>query len=131
MKLVYAALIALLMAGCATSGRDFSQQDADSIKSGVTTRAEVIEMLGRPTGVISGNSNALTGESRMGGESVSGITYNYSNLQVDALSLIPIVGLFAGSSDGTNKMLQVYFDKKDVVTETLYTTQDIGTNSAF
>lgn len=131
MKLVYVALIALLMTGCATSGRDFSQQTADSIKSGVTTRAEVIEMLGQPSGVISGSTNALTGESRLGDDSVSGITYGYSSLKLDAVSMIPIIGLFAGGSDSTNKMLQVYFDKNDVVTETLYTTQDIGTNSAF
>jgi outer membrane protein assembly factor BamE (lipoprotein component of BamABCDE complex) len=44
-----AAALALMLTGCATKlGRDFNEEYAQQIKSGETTKAEVLGKLGRP-----------------------------------------------------------------------------------
>lgn len=96
---------ALLLAGCATyqAGQDFDENAVDKIVTGVTTEAEIIEWFGQPLGRISNDRYK------------KGYTYTYTKNSPNAASYIPVVGLFAGSSEGEQKSLYIYFDENDVV----------------
>lgn len=50
LKLSTVALL-LLLAGCATSGREITQSQMDQIVEGQTTRSDLIAMLGQPNSV--------------------------------------------------------------------------------
>ncbi|WP_372997442.1 outer membrane protein assembly factor BamE [Marinobacter sp.] len=116
MRVLFAAVMALVMTGCASVGTQVGNESVAQIKEGETTRSEVIQMLGQPNGTIQGSA--------LSGESVTGITYSYSKTQVDAANFIPVVGLFVGGTSSENTMLQVYFDKDGVVTEKHYVTNN-------
>lgn len=61
-----ALIVVLLLAGCATVGRDFPTHPVDQITVGETTRAEIQEMFGEPwrTGVEDGKRTWTYGKYR-------------------------------------------------------------------
>ncbi|GBO88719.1 outer membrane protein assembly factor BamE domain-containing protein [Marinobacter salsuginis] len=122
MRVLLAALMALVMTGCATVGTDVSNEQVRSLEIGETTRAEVIARLGEPNGVMSGN--------QLGGDAVSGISYTYSKATSRATNFIPFVGLFAGGVDTQTKVLMVWFDKADVVTDYHYQEQNLDSSQS-
>ena len=100
--------IAVLLAGCASSGnmtlRDANQQQVDAhLTRGKTTKADVTTYLGAPDEVSFGDS---------GGEQW---TYQYAHATTKAITLVPVVGLFAGGQNLDKKQLVVLFDDKGVV----------------
>lgn len=48
LKLSTVVLLALLLAGCATSGREITQSHVNQVVEGQTTRADLVAMLGQP-----------------------------------------------------------------------------------
>lgn len=88
----------VILAGCAaTVGKDFNESAIDKIVDGETTKSEVVEWFGEPTGRMTAS------------ESDHGYTYNFSTSRT---------GL------GTEmKSLNIFFDESGVVSEHLFHSQ--------
>lgn len=48
-KIITAGILAILLAGCATSGQRITQDKMDQVINGQTTRADLITLFGAPT----------------------------------------------------------------------------------
>lgn len=97
------ALLALTLAGCATSGRKIDQTAAAQIQQGVTTKAEVRQLLGAPDSII------------QTGDGAEWWTYSYTRASSRPSSFVPVVNLFAGGVDVQQQTVQVEFDGAGVV----------------
>jgi hypothetical protein len=84
--------LALVLAGCATTGEHMDQSKLASLKPGVTTIADAESVLGKPQSV----SRHADGSTTLG--------YGFSSVQTDGKSMIPIVGGFLGK--GTSSSLE-------------------------
>lgn len=85
-----AAATLLALASCASAGTKIDPKVAASFQPGVTTSAEVIAKLGRPTNEMNTSDGRKT------------LIYVYAQSQIRPLTVVPIVGLFAGGSDTTS-----------------------------
>ena len=107
------AVIAIGLSGCfgMKTGQKFDDRSVKNIRTGKTTKAEVIQMFGQPP----------TRNSTGGGSETW--TYQYTALQshATAATYIPIVSLFASGakSTSTQQTLTVNF-KKGVVSACTY-----------
>lgn len=105
-KVLTAAMVVLLLgaAGCFSSGnRQLDDQAAvDKVQIG-KTRDEVRAAVGEPNSVTTMSS----------GEEVW--IYVSMKSQATAATYIPVVGLFAGGSDGQSRTLHIMFSKEGVV----------------
>lgn len=109
MKKLSFAILALLLAGCAATGVQVSQEAATQFKEGVTTEAQIRAALGEPT------STTIS----------SGIkTINYTGAQysTNAATFIPVVGLFAGGSDYSVSTASYQINDKGLLEKASYTT---------
>lgn len=102
-KKILAVLTVALVLGCATTGHKLDQASMDKIKQGVTSKEQVLQILGSPE-EISRRSN---------GE----VTYNYKYTRATAKpeNFIPIVGLFVGGMDTQNQFFIVTFGPDGIV----------------
>ncbi len=89
MKLFFAAVLSVLVAGCAATGTQVSQSAALQFKEGITSEADIVAKLGAPTGI------------RVSSGGIRIITYTGGQAQVKGASFIPIIGMFAGGTDYT------------------------------
>ena len=110
MKHLIAVGLALLLGGCASAGnmalKDENEKTVSSqIVEGKTTKNEVVARYGQPT------STTFTD----GGNQVW--TYRYAYATANAVSYVPIVGIFAGGAHVQSKELVLMFDKNDVVSK--------------
>jgi len=101
-------MVAVLVAGCATAGNDSLREESSrsvdqKIVDHRTTQSEVKDMFGAPmTTSFTDAGNAIW-------------TFELSHMSMDAVSYIPVVSMFAGSSSGTKKTLTILFDGKNIV----------------
>lgn len=103
--LVIALTLASLNSGCSTAGRKFNADNVQQIEEGVTTKAEVVKLLGEP--YTTHNNGGRT-------------SFNYMCLEtkLNPLSVVPIIGLFFISSEHHHQASQhvmVRFDQRDIV----------------
>jgi outer membrane protein assembly factor BamE (lipoprotein component of BamABCDE complex) len=97
-----------LTAGCASVGNETLRKESESSMStkmaeGKTTKPEVRAMFGSP----------LKTTFTDGGLEIW--NYEFTNVSLDAISYVPIVNLFGGTSSGKKKELVVLFDQVGVV----------------
>lgn len=112
-KLTVVAITAILTA-CASSGTQISQSKATSFTEGVSTEAEIVAALGKPTSVmIMGDMKYL---------SYSGFQY-----KTKAATFIPVVGLFAGGADVASTTASYSIDKAGILRKITYISS--GTSS--
>jgi hypothetical protein len=109
------ATLATMLAGCASSssGTKIDQSNVDRIQKGVTTRTQMEQMFGTPDNItIMGDGSGR----RMA-------TWNHieSDAHVKGTSFIPVVGMFAGGTEGTttHESLQATY-REDVVEDYQY-----------
>ena len=100
--------LAMLTLGCASVGNETLRSESEGTISqkmveGKTSKAEVRKMFGSPM------KTTFTD----GGLEIW--TYEFSKVSADAVSYIPIVSMFGGSSSGTKKELVVMYDDKGLV----------------
>ncbi len=98
----------MLTLGCASVGNETLRSESEGTISqkmveGKTSKAEVRKMFGSPM------KTTFTD----GGLEIW--TYEFSKVSADAVSYIPIVSMFGGSSSGTKKELVVMYDDKGLV----------------
>jgi outer membrane protein assembly factor BamE (lipoprotein component of BamABCDE complex) len=112
-KTIFAAAFALfVLTGCAThtTGRDFDVDRVSNIVDGVTTKSQIVNWFGEPTGRQQGSGHH------------DGYTYSFGSAKMKPETAIPIVGLFLGGMNAESKTLLVFFDKDGVVAEHLMST---------
>lgn len=92
--------LAALLAGCATQGARMDTGKLDQLKPGVSTIADAENFLGKPQSVTRHPDGSTT------------LGYQFSSVQTDGKSMIPLVGGFIGK--GTTSSVEytgVNFDK--------------------
>ncbi|MBH3232268.1 hypothetical protein I5R56_07150 [Serratia marcescens] len=102
-KIAAAAMVAFLLAGCASSGNKQLQKETEvsmqsKIKEGVTTKSQLKTLLGSPDSV------SFTD----GGKEIW--KYVHAKVKVSGKSFIPFYGLFHNGTNGTKKELTVLFN---------------------
>ncbi|EAZ98369.1 outer membrane protein assembly factor BamE [Marinobacter sp. ELB17] len=108
-KLLVMVFAAFVLAGCATTGNDFSSNQIDEIVVGQTTKADIVSWFGEPSSRTKSTDHDAI------------YTYLYSATRANAMSLIPGAGIFGKGMDSNYKTLMVFFSKNGLVTEHSYT----------
>lgn len=114
MRMFIAACTFAILAGCASSGTQISQNAALQFKEGVSTEAEIINKLGRPTSIT------INGDIKL-------ISYAGSQYQAKAASFIPIVGVFAGGGDIAVTHAAYQIGPDGILKKIIYSTYGTGT----
>lgn len=118
-KIILVAALSVIMAGCASSGNRSLEKETQvsvqsKIQNGVTSKAQVRQTFGDPTGV------SFTD----GGNEIW--TYALAKVKVDGKTFIPFYGLFHNGSKTNLKQLVILF-KNDVVEK--YTLSESNTDT--
>jgi outer membrane protein assembly factor BamE (lipoprotein component of BamABCDE complex) len=96
-------LICLLSAGCVSMNRRLDSSAVKQIKAGVTTEAQVRQLLGSPDQVTRTGSGYTT------------YTYMFMHGAVKPQSFIPVVGALGSGVDMHNQFLTVTFGPNGIV----------------
>ena len=109
-KILYIYTVcALLVCGCASIGHKLDESKVEQIKKGITTRDQVLQLVGSPDQITrDGNGNVT-------------FQYIYSRATTKASTFIPVVGAFAGGANIQTQMLMVTFGTNNVVSDLLNT----------
>jgi outer membrane protein assembly factor BamE (lipoprotein component of BamABCDE complex) len=105
MKTIIILTAAVLLCGCASVGHKLDESKIDQIKKGVTTRDQVVQLVGSPDQITRDGFGRVT------------FQYIYSRATTKASTFIPIVGAFAGGANVQSQMLMVTFDTNNVVSD--------------
>jgi outer membrane protein assembly factor BamE (lipoprotein component of BamABCDE complex) len=116
-KIVNAAALSLLLAGCVTMGNKIDPAVVASFQPGVTTITEVKAKLGEPT--------QMTQESN--GSTI--LLYSFASSKQSASSFIPGVGAFVGSNSTESQMTELSFDKSGKFTQSSVTSGNTTSGS--
>jgi len=109
-----------LIAGCAASGVQVSDQQAQSFRVGHATYGDVVAQLGEPTTVTTSNN----------GQRIA--VYSYSAISARPQNFIPYIGPFVAGYDTKSSAVSFIFDARGVLRETSSTQSNrgIGANLA-
>ena len=98
-RLVAPALVAFLLAACATTtGRPFDQNAVNGFHVGTTTEADVQAKLGSPD-TVSDQDGATTW------------VYSFTSMQSNAASYVPLASMIGGKSTMASQILELTFDR--------------------
>ena len=117
MNKVLVALVCMVLVGCATTGTKIDQSKIGQIKEGVTTKEEVITLMGKPF------MQNLTSDGKII------MMYQYAKVKNRAANFIPVVNVLSGGMDMKQQILQVLIDKNGVVEKYIFTDTDSPINS--
>lgn len=95
--------VSFSVAGCMSAGTQVSAQQIDELQRGVTTEAQTIAKLGKPTST----------STRDDGSRVD--VYVFTKATPDAVDFVPVVGLLAGGATGSTSLVTLSFDKNGVL----------------
>lgn len=116
-RLAVVLSIGTLIAGCAASGVQVSEQQMQSFQVGRSTYAEVVTALGEPTS----NTVSSTGE-RMA-------IYSYAAVQSRPQNFIPYIGPLVAGYDTKSSAVVFRFDHRGVLAGTSSTQSGMGTGA--
>ena len=114
---VVVIVVAMALAGCATSGRQISTTQMAAMEKGKTTYTDVVARLGKPTldtVMADGSRTAL---------------YNFTKAGIKGATFIPIVGLFAGGMNVSGSAVTFNFDPAGVLKDYSTSTSNIDTKN--
>ncbi len=122
-KMALVILVALTVAGCASSGNQQLKNETETsvqtkIQEGKTTKAEVKTTFGSPDAVSYTD----------GGNEIW--KYSFAKVKVNGTSFIPFYGLFHNGTNGTKKELTILF-KDDKVQKYTMAESAINTKSGW
>ena len=117
MKLA-AFVLALLLSGCTTVGKEIAPNQIADFKEGATTQDEVIAKLGEPTTTTISSDRVI-------------MVYSFLHSQARPASFIPIVGLFAGGADVRSSMVSFVFGKDGKLERYSHTGTKTGAGTGF
>jgi len=102
-KAIVIGLLAVSLAGCASSGRPIDQAKVKALKVGQTTIQQTEMALGKPTVT----ARLPDGQTLL--------EYVHATAQANGASFVPIVGLFASTVHTTSQILILMFDTHGVL----------------
>jgi hypothetical protein len=114
------ARVVLLESGCVSSGNPsvVDQDRISQIKLNTSAEEDVKRILGQPNSISrqSGSYSAFPGlPASTSMTNVEVWSYTHMNVDVDAATFIPIVGLFAGGATSNINTFTVVFDEQGIV----------------
>ncbi len=109
-KLFCVVAAASLLYGCVSVGHQLDQAKVEQIKKGVTTREQVLQLVGKP--------DQMTRD----GDGIVTFQYVYVHASATAASYIPLAGPFVGGANTRTEMLSVTFGTNDVVSSLVNST---------
>lgn len=107
------ALLIIILTGCSTttSGNKLASSSIHNIKAGVSTKEDVVSIVGTPA----------VKNSSIDGSSIWKYTYIKTQSKVNAMSFVPIVGnLKGGSQDSSGQILTITFNKSNIVSKCVF-----------
>jgi outer membrane protein assembly factor BamE (lipoprotein component of BamABCDE complex) len=104
-NILHIIALAVLLCGCASVGRKLDESKVDQIKKGVTTRDQVVQLVGSPDQITRDGFGRVM------------FQYIYSRATTKPSTFIPIVGAFTGGADVQSQMLMVTFDTNNAVSD--------------
>ncbi len=114
---VVAFAIAVVLGGCAASGVQVTEQQAQSFQVGRSTYSDVVAALGEPTEVSSSsNGNRVA-------------VYSYSAVASRPQNFIPYIGPYISGYDSKSSAVTFVFDPKGVLQETSSTQNRVGSGT--
>lgn len=116
-KLFCILVMTILLSGCASSGTKIDQNRVRQIKEGVTTKEEVIRLLGNPF------TQTLTSDKKVV------MMFQYTKVKNRVSNFIPVVNLLAGGVDMKQQILQILIDENGLVEKYIFTDSDNPINS--
>lgn len=105
----------IMLAACATVGREVTDAEIATLKKGQTTKQEAINTLGQPT------QTSRTSD----GKQI--LMYTFAHVQARPETFIPFIGPFVGGSDIRSSALVLTFDNADVLQEWTSNQSSTGT----
>lgn len=113
-NLLSLSIASIILAGCAASGVQVSQEAATQFKEGESTESAIIAKLGKPSMVT------MNGTMKV-------ISYTGSQYQTKAASFIPVVGLFAGGGDMAVKTVSYQINQAGILEKIIYSEYNTNT----
>lgn len=116
MKTIHASILTLALLallGCASAGVKIDRSATENIRKGVTTKAQVIALLGAPS------SDSLTGDGR------EMMIWSYAHTRVKGTTFIPVAGIFVGGSNTRLTTFQVILTKGKIVEDFLWNSSNL------
>lgn len=117
MRFVWAGCAALALCGCAASGVQVSEEQAQSFQIGRATYSEVVNTLGAPTVTTTQSNGARIA------------VYSYAAVQSRPQNFIPYVGPLVAGYDTKSSAVTFTFDARGVLTNVTSTQTGIGTGA--
>jgi outer membrane protein assembly factor BamE (lipoprotein component of BamABCDE complex) len=115
--IVAAAFLAGLLSGCASSGVQVTEQQAQTFQVGKSTYPEVVSALGEPTTVSSSsNGNRIA-------------VYSYAAMASRPQNFIPYIGPLVSGYDTKSSAVTFVFDSKGILRETSSTQNNMGSGA--
>jgi len=102
-----------MLTACMSYGTKVDQDKVSQFVKGKTTYNEVIQRIGKPT------------NSTINADGTKTLTYSYMQHQMNPISFIPIVGLFARGGETEDTTVLLYFDSNSILTN--YSASEGGT----
>jgi hypothetical protein len=106
--------LALVLAGCAASGVQVSEQQAQSFQVGRSTYGDVVNALGEPT-----TSTVIANGTRVA-------VYSYSAVQSRPQNFIPYIGPLVAGYDAKSSAVTFMFDARGVLTNSTSSQTNLG-----
>lgn len=116
MIVIATAMAALTLSGCMTSGVQVSESQLNQFERGVTTEADVVHALGKPTSVATSDGIRV-------------VSYGGMHAQARPESFIPFVGAFVGGADATVSVVSFTFGLDGKLTNMSSQHSDVGSTS--
>jgi hypothetical protein len=117
MRYAMAVMAAAMLSGCAASGVQVTQEQAQSFQVGRSTYADIVGALGPPTTVTtiaSGQRYAV---------------YSYAAVQSRPQNFIPYIGPLVAGYDTKSSAVTFIFDPRDVLVSSSSTQSNMGTGA--
>jgi hypothetical protein len=104
MKYILLLFLSFTIIGCATmGGKQIDSSRASSIQDGITTKDQVIDLIGLPQKEIMNPDNTFT------------MLYWYRHVQPTATSVIPVVNIFSSGVSTDQQRLEITLDNNNIV----------------
>lgn len=95
--------MAIVLTGCASAGKEISTAQATQFEKGKTTKDQIIDTLGQPTG------QSIMSDGRQS------ISYTFSKVQTRPETFIPLIGAFVGGADLRSSNVTYIFSQNGVL----------------
>ncbi|GAC28585.1 outer membrane protein assembly factor BamE domain-containing protein [Brumicola pallidula] len=114
-KLLTVVAIVGSLSACYSTGKEIDSGTTSKLIKGETTSTQVEAALGKPQTTTKNSDGTVYW------------SYIYGNVDINAATYIPIVGLFAGGAKTETQTLVITFDSNNIVTD--WTQSDSATES--